>query len=88
MEDLVLIKNESCSRRNFALHQAEKMFEKGEWIGSNCEGRKGKRKLDPVRIERIQAATFKPWPSEGKEKYEDAWKECHGKRAIDEGVDN
>ena len=52
-EDLVLIKNESCSRRNFALHQAEKMFEKGEWIGSNCEGRKGKRKLDPVRIERI-----------------------------------
>ena len=52
------------------------MFEKGEWIGSNCEGRKGKRKLDPVRIERIQAATFKLWPLEGKEKYEDAWKEC------------
>ena len=84
MEDLVLIKNESCSRRNFALHQAEKMFEKGEWIGSNCEGRKGKRKLDPVRIERIQAATFKLWPLEGKEKYEDAWKDC--KKGIDEGV--
>ena len=32
-EDLLLIKNESCSCRNFALHQAEKMFEKGEWIG-------------------------------------------------------
>ena len=86
MEDLVLIKNESCSRRNFALHQAEKMFEKGEWIGSNCEGRKGKRKLDPMRIARIQAATFKLWPLEGKEKYEDVWKEC--KKAIDEGVDN
>ena len=56
------------------------------WIGSNCKGRKGKRKLDPVRIERIQAATFKLWPLEGKEKCEDAWKEC--KRAIDEGVDN
>ena len=82
MEDLVLIKNECCSRRNFALHQAEK----GEWIGNNCEGRKGKRKLDHVRIERIQAATFKLWPLEGKEKYEDAWKEC--RKAIDEGVDN
>ena len=86
MEDLVLIKNESCSRRNFALHQTEKLFEKGEWTGSNCEGRKGKRKLDPVRIERIQAATFKLWPLEGKEKYEDAWNEC--RTAIGEGVDN
>ena len=36
-----------------------------------------------MRIERIQAATFKLWPLEGKEKYEDAWKEC--KKAIDEG---
>ena len=62
------------------------MFENGEWIGSNCEGRKGKTKLDPVRIERIQAGTFKPWPLEGKEKYEDAWKQC--KKAINEGVDN
>ena len=51
------------------------MFEKREWIGSNCEGRKGKRKLNPVRMERIRAATFKLWPLEGKEKYEDAWKE-------------
>ena len=68
MKDLVLIKNESCSRRNFALYQAEKMFEKGEWIGSNCEERKGKRKLDPVRTERIQAATFKLGTVEGKEK--------------------
>ena len=35
MGDLVLIKNESCSRRNFAMHQAEKMFAKEEWTGSN-----------------------------------------------------
>ena len=54
------------------MHQAEKMFEKGEWIGRNCEGRKGKRKLNPVRIKRTQAATFKLWPLEDKEKYEDA----------------
>ena len=72
MGDLVLIKNESCSRRNFAMHQAEKMFAKEEWIGSTCKGRKGKRKLDPVHIEKIQAATFKLWPLEGKEKYKDA----------------
>ena len=63
--------------------QAEKMFEKVEWTGSNCEGRKGKRKLDPVHIEKIQAATFKLWPLEGTEKFKDAWKEC--KKAIDEG---
>ena len=50
------------------------------------EGKGSKRKLNPVRIERIQAATLKLWPSEGKEKYEDAWNEC--KKAIDEGVDN
>ena len=56
---------------------------KSAWIRSNCEGRKGKEKLDPVRIEKIQAATFKLWPLEGKEKYKDAWKEY--KKAIDEG---
>lgn len=36
-----------------------------------------------MRIEKIQAATFKLWPLEGKEKYKDAWKEY--KKAIDEG---
>ena len=78
------MKNESCSRRNFAMHQAEKMFTKEKWMGSNCEGRKGNRKLAPVlRTEKIHAATFKLWPLEGKEKFEDAWKEC--KKAIDEG---
>ena len=86
MKDLVLIKNESCSRRNFALYQAEKMFEKGEWIASNCEGRKGKRKLNPMRIERIQAATFKLRPLEGKEKYEDAGKSV--KKLLMKGEDN
>ena len=65
------------------MHQAEKMFDKVEWIGSNCEGRKGKRKLDPVRIEKIQAATFKLWPLEGTKKFKDIWKEC--KKTIDEG---
>ena len=52
------------------------------------EGKGRGSKLDPLRIEKIQAATFKLWPLEGKKKYKDAWKECHGKRAIDEGVDN
>lgn len=50
MGDLVLIKNESCSRRNFAFHQAERMFTKEEWVESNVGGKKGKKMLDPVRI--------------------------------------
>ena len=46
---------------------------------SNVRGKRGKKKLDPVRVDKIKEATFKLWPLEGKE---DAWSEC--KRAIDE----
>ena len=59
MEDLVLIKNESFSRRNLQCVRL-KMFAKGEWIGSNREGIKEREEeTDPVCIEKIQAATFK-----------------------------
>ena len=62
----MLIKNESCLRRNFAMHQAKRLFTKEEWMVSNCCGKRGKQKLDPVRVDKIKAATFKLWPLEGK----------------------
>ena len=83
MEDLVLIKNESCLKRSFAMHQAERLFTKEEWMESNCRGNKGKKRLDSVQIDKIKAATFTFSPLEQKEKLEDARKEC--KKAIDEG---
>ena len=62
------------------------MFTKEEWIGSNCEGRKGKRKLDPVRIKKIQAALFKLWPLEGEESIKMPGRST--KRLLVKGGDN
>jgi hypothetical protein len=61
------------------MHQAERMFTKEERMMSNYHGTRGNKKLDPVWVDEIKAATFKLWPLEGKEKL-DAWKE-----GIDEG---
>lgn len=83
MEILLKLKNESNSRRNFALKQAEKLFTFNERLTSNCQGKRGKNRLDERRIALIRENTFKLWPLESKEDPEKAWHDC--RRAIDEG---
>ena len=79
----MLLKNECNSRRNFALKQAEKIISGEERLESNCAGKRRKKQLDPVRLEKIRAATFKLWPLDSKESAKDAWQDC--KRATDGG---
>ena len=83
MDTLLRLKNETSSRRNFALKQAEKVFSSEERLESNCTGTRGKKALDKTRLATIQDNAFKLRPLESKENKKDAWKDCC--RAIDEG---
>ena len=83
MDVLLRLKNEANSRRNFAFKQAEKMFSYEERLTSNCQGKRGKKQLDPKRVDVIRRNTIKLWPLENKEEEGSAWNEC--RRAIDEG---
>ena len=83
MDVLVKLRNEANSRRNFALKQAEKMFTFDERLTSNCQGKRGKKRLDAKRIDLIKLNTLKLWPLENKEDEAGAWKDC--RKAIDEG---
>ena len=71
------------SRRNLALKIAELRFSREERLTSNCSGTRGKTALDRVKLEQIRTDVFRYWPLEGKENFEDAWRDC--RRAIDEG---
>lgn len=83
MDQLVTLKKDANSRRNFALKQAERLFTTEERQTSNCRGKRGKKKLDGNRLKVIMENTFKLCPLESGEDQKTAWNDCQ--RAIDEG---
>ena len=54
--------SKSKSRRNFAAHLTRLVFTPRERLESNCNGRNGKHKLDPVRLQVIRNTIFKYYP--------------------------
>ena len=78
--DIKEIKDNSCSRKNFAKNLACILFDDETWAKSNVSGRK-KRKLNPIIISYIRSVCFQCYPYDGNEEVE--WKECV--KAIDEG---
>ena len=77
----MILRNQSASRRNFAKRLAEFIYSKEERRRSNVNGRAGKDKLSPKRMEELKAAVFNQYPAEG-ETEKAAWADCV--RAIDE----
>ena len=54
--------SKSKSRRNFAAHLTKLVFTPRERLESNCNGRFGKKALDPVRLLAIRNTIFKYYP--------------------------
>lgn len=52
----------SKSRRNFSAHLTKAVFTPIERLESNCNGRFGKKALDPVRLGAIRNTIFKYYP--------------------------
>ena len=46
-EELVRLSRKSCSEGNFAVKLMPRIFSKEEVVGRNCNGKRGKQKLDP-----------------------------------------
>ena len=55
--DLVILQNQSASRRNFAKRLPEVIYSKDE-RRSNVNGRAGKEKLSPNKMEELKAAVL------------------------------
>lgn len=54
--------SKSKSRRNFAAHLTKLVFTPRERLESNCNGRFGKKQLDPFRLATIKNTIFKYYP--------------------------
>ena len=80
------ILNQSNSRQNFAWKLCQFFFSVSELEGCNCYGRKGKKPLDSIRLNKIQAIAFFYFPLTVVEDYTKAWSNC--RIAIDKGIRN
>ena len=78
---LAKIKMESCSRPNFAANLVRSLFTVAERKISNVRG-KGKKQLDPAKIQKVEEAAFQQYPLETGEARKSAWANCI--KAIDE----
>ena len=72
---------QSTSIPNFAKKLSAEIFSETDRIGSNCSGTKGKRQLDPTKLEKIKQYVFQMYSMSASEE-ETMWKKC--KDAINE----
>ena len=70
--ELVVIRNESSSRRNFAKNVATRAYSEEKRKSSNVKGKVGKNQLSPTRMEGVKKAVFCQFPLEGWENEKDA----------------
>jgi hypothetical protein len=79
--------SESSSRKNLAAKLVRQVFSTLERESSNVMGLKGKKRLDPCRIELVRSLTFSLQPIKPGENEEEKWrKECI--KAIDSAYRN
>ena len=80
--ELITIRNQAVSRRNFAKLLSVHTFSEEERRVSNVKGRQGKKQLSPNRMDELEAAVFRLYPLEQKENADATWRDCI--KAIDE----
>lgn len=76
------VKQESCSRSNFACNLVRKLFSTEERRKSNVRGKLGKQQLDPTKMRQVRQATFQMYPCESRENEAHVWTYCC--KAVDE----
>ena len=81
-DELVVLRNQSSSRRDFAKNVVIATFTEEERLTSNVNGKAGKKQLSPNRMEAVREAVFRVYPLDAREKEKDVWPDCI--RAIDE----
>ena len=69
------VKGESCSIGNFAVKLIQKFYSASELVNRNCRGTRGKEPLEPTKLARVRACTFKFFPTPSTLK-EGQWKKC------------
>ena len=74
-EQLVRLSRKSCSEGNFASKLLSLIFSKDELVGRNCNGKRGKEKLDPVKLGYILQAVVLVF-NVNQVSREDVWKKC------------
>ena len=75
-EEIKAIKMKSCSRRNFAVKLARKLFDEGTRKQSNVHGKLGKLKLNPVLIDYIKSLCFQFYPLQESQTEKVEWGKC------------
>ena len=73
---LMKLRSKSNSRRNFAKKIAVVSYSEKERLESNVNGKAGKKKLDPERMDKLREAVFLLYPLEYKENMKEAWRVC------------
>ena len=76
------IREQSCSRQNFAVNMVRALYTQDERTQSNVSGRKGKMKLEPQKMGMVKVSTFQMYPCGVGETAEKAWGMCI--KSIDE----
>lgn len=73
--EIIKIKGGSCSIGNFAVKLIQKFYSASELVNRNCRGTRGKEPLEPTKLARVRACTFKFFPTPSTLK-EGQWKKC------------
>lgn len=86
--DVSKAKAKSCSSVNFAWLLAQSYFTPAELRGHNCNGLKGKEKLDEVKLQKIKqkVLVFFSAKNMATEEKNRLWRACE--KAIDKGIRN
>ena len=74
--ELQKISFQSTSIPNFAKKLSAEIFSETDRIGSNCSGTKGKRQLDPTKLEKIKQYVFQMYFMSASEEGI-MWKKCN-----------
>ncbi|XP_019852677.1 PREDICTED: uncharacterized protein LOC109582422 isoform X1 [Amphimedon queenslandica] len=82
--NLLLLKEQSVSRCNFAKRLLATLIPEDEWITLNVSGTRGKRQINPRIIDYVKLSTFSMYPLGVGEDMEEAWRVCI--KAIDAGA--
>lgn len=78
---ILRIRNNSCSRPNFAKNVVEKLFSKEDRCVCNVKGVLGKKPFDAEKMAYVKDLTFEQYPAVPPENESDSWSWCV--RAID-----
>ena len=71
--EVMKIKSGSCSVGNFAVKLMQAIFLPRELSDRNCTGKRGKRALDPNKLEVVKDYVFKMYPTQQKP---EQWRKC------------